>query len=121
MLSWIVGALLGFFSGLGVGGGSLLILWLTLVLETDPRTAGQINLLYFVPCALASSAIRSKRAKFPWKLILPAAAAGCAGAILGIWLGNTAETELLKKLFGVLLLAAGIRELLCRPKQKQGK
>ena len=29
----IIGTLLGFLSGLGVGGGSLLILWLTVILQ----------------------------------------------------------------------------------------
>lgn len=43
----LVSTLLGCLSGLGIGGGSLLILWLTLVLKVDPIVARQINLLFF--------------------------------------------------------------------------
>ena len=35
----IVGTVLGFLSGLGIGGGSLLILWLTIVLGMEQSTA----------------------------------------------------------------------------------
>ena len=34
--SVLVGTVLGFLSALGIGGGSLLILWLTLVLGWEP-------------------------------------------------------------------------------------
>ena len=43
----LLGIILGFLSGLGTGGGSLLILWLTLVMELDPQTARAVNLLFF--------------------------------------------------------------------------
>lgn len=45
----LVGIVLGFLSGLGVGGGSLLILWLTAVLSMEQRTAQGVNLLFFLP------------------------------------------------------------------------
>lgn len=45
----IVGTVLGFLTGLGVGGGSLLILWLTLALEMPQTAARGINLLFFCP------------------------------------------------------------------------
>ena len=48
----IVGTVLGFLTGLGVGGGSLLILWLTLVLEMPQTAARGINLLFFLPSAM---------------------------------------------------------------------
>ena len=51
----VVGAVLGFLAGIGVGGGSLLILWLTLVLKVSPAEARSINLLFFIPAALIAS------------------------------------------------------------------
>ena len=72
----IVGTILGFLSGLGVGGGSLLILWLTVVLEMDPLAARSINLLFFLPAALISSAVRIKRGNLKIKTLLPAILAG---------------------------------------------
>ena len=47
----LVGFLLGILTGLGTGGGSLLVLWLTLVLQFPPAQAKVINLLFFLPSA----------------------------------------------------------------------
>ena len=55
-MSWLLaaaaGAAAGVLSGFGVGGGTLLLLWLTLVQGMDQFRAGGINLLYFASCAL---------------------------------------------------------------------
>ena len=50
----MVGLLTGVLSGCGIGGGSLLLLWLTLVQDMPQFTAGGINLLYFLACAPAA-------------------------------------------------------------------
>ena len=57
----LVGTALGFLSGLGIGGGSMLVVWLTMVLGMDPGTARGINLLFFIPSALVAIFIRCKR------------------------------------------------------------
>lgn len=117
-ISVIVGTLLGFLSGIGVGGGSLLILWLTLIIGTDPQTARMINLLFFLPAAAISCWFRRKQGFLNRKHSLPAAAAGCIGAFTGTILLSVLSTELLRKGFGILLLATGIRELLYKPKKQ---
>lgn len=108
-----VGTLLGFLSGLGIGGGSLLILWLTVVLNTEPLTARSINLLFFIPSALVSCGLRIRQGDLRIKPLLPAAAAGCAAAAVCSWFSTMIDTAILEKLFGILLLAAGVRELFC--------
>ena len=112
----IVGTLLGFLTGLGVGGGSLLILWLTLVLEMSQTAARGINLLFFLPSAAISCYLRWKQGAVTLKKILPAIFAGCAAAALFSLISTRIDLEILKKLFGILLLATGIRELCYRPK-----
>lgn len=119
MISLLLGAVLGFLSGLGIGGGSLLILWLTLVQNIDPQTARGINLLFFLPCALIAVLFRWKQGSLPLKKILPAIAAGSASALLFSFLGTTMDLSILKKLFGVLLILTGIRELIYNPKTKR--
>ena len=57
----IVGAALGYLAGLGVGGGSLLILWLTLVLHTPGQEARLINLMFFITAAGSVSIFRWKQ------------------------------------------------------------
>lgn len=112
----IVGTLLGFLTGLGVGGGSLLILWLTLVLEMSQTAARGINLLFFLPSAAISCYLRWKQGAVTLKKILPAIFAGCAAAAVLSLISTRIDLEILRKLFGVLLLATGIRELCYRPK-----
>ena len=115
-VSIFVGTLLGFLSGLGIGGGSLLILWLTLALNMDPNTARGINLLFFLPAAAIAFAFRIKQGAVEIKRILPAILSGTAAAALFSWVGLQIDTTLLKKLFGALLLITGLRELLYKPK-----
>ena len=57
-VSLLVGTVLGFLSGLGIGGGSLLILWLTMVLDMEQSAARFVNLLFFLPSASVSCYFR---------------------------------------------------------------
>lgn len=114
----LVGTVLGFLSGLGIGGGSLLLLWLTLVLGMEQSTARAVNLLFFLPAAAVSCCFRWKQGVLDWKKMLPAMVTGCLGAVLGTRIGRVLETQLLKKGFGILLLATGLRELFWRKPQK---
>lgn len=111
-----VGTVLGFLSGLGIGGGSLLILWLTLVLDMEPSIARGINLLFFLPAAAVACFFRWKQGCIQWKLLLPAMVGGCISAALCSMLSMGMDMELLKKLFGGLLIITGLRELLYKPK-----
>lgn len=111
-----VGTVLGFLAGLGIGGGSLLMLWLTLVVGIPPEEARCINLLFFIPCGLCSCLFRMKQGDLPVKKILPAIALGCAVAAGGSFLSSAMDTTVLKKIFGCLLLFTGVREILYKPK-----
>ena len=112
----LVGIVLGFLSGLGVGGGSLLILWLTAVLSMEQRTAQGVNLLFFLPAAIAACLFHSRQGRLQWRVALPAMMAGlCA------WAATVLDTELLRKLFGGLLLATGLWELFGSHRQRKDR
>lgn len=111
-----VGLILGFLAGLGVGGGSLLILWLTLVAGMEHSAARAINLMFFIAAAGSVSFFRWQKGALELKTILPAVIGGCIAAGLCSWLGNTIDQSILRKIFGGLLLVTGIRELLYRPR-----
>lgn len=115
-VSLIVGTVLGFLTGLGVGGGSLLILWLTMALGMEQQMARGINLLFFLPAALIACIFRMKQGCVKIRTILPAVIAGCAAAAVCSWIGTQMDMEILRKLFGGLLIITGLRELLYRPK-----
>lgn len=112
-----VGTALGFLSGLGTGGGSLLILWLTLAQNVPQEEARVINLLFFVPSALIACLFRLKQGRLQMKKVLPAIVAGSISAALFAYLANQWDTQFLKKAFGILLLFTGVKELLYKPKK----
>ena len=117
MISVFMGALLGFLSGLGTGGGSLLILWLTSVMAMDYEQARLINLLFFIPSALIACLFRWKQGRLQLRRVFPAIMAGVICAAAASWIGMRLDTGLIEKLFGCLLLAAGARELFYRPRK----
>ena len=116
-VSVLTGILLGFLGGLGVGGGSLLVLWLTLCLGTDYTTARGINLLFFLPCAVIALLFRRQQGTIQFKKIIPAMVSGCIAAGIFSWLGWYLDLTILKKLFGGVLVITGFRELFYRPRK----
>ena len=116
LISILTGIALGYLAGLGIGGGSLLILWLTLVLHVPQQTARMINLLFFLTAAGSVTLIRWKQGALQIKKILPAIIAGCCAAAIFSWISLQIDVDKLKKLFGFLLLLTGVRELLYRPR-----
>jgi uncharacterized membrane protein YfcA len=115
----VVSTVLGFLAGIGVGGGSLLILWLTLVVGVEHGQARFVNLLFFLPSALVACLFRWKQGSLEIRKILPAVLAGCASAAIGSWFSYCLDMELLKKLFGGLLILTGFRELMYKPRKKE--
>ena len=114
----VVAVILGFLAGLGVGGGSLLVLWLTLAVGIDHPQARIINLAFFIPTAIISSLFRWKQGRLDYKKLLPAVLAGCVAAAGFSWLTQYLELSFLKKLFGILLLFTGLREVVYKSQSK---
>ena len=115
----IVGTAMGLLTGLGIGGGSLLILWLTMVVGMDSAASRAINLLFFLPSAVIACFFRWRQGLIPWKKIFPAIAAGAVSVALFSWLGVRMDVSLLKKLFGGLLILTGLREIFYKEKGSQ--
>lgn len=113
----IMGILFGFLAGIGIGGGSLLMLWLTLIVGMAPFEARCINLMFFIPTALCASLFRWKQGTLDIKKLALPILLGSAAAGIFSWISGSIDTELLKKVFGVLLLFTGIKELFYRPQK----
>lgn len=110
-VSILAGLVCGVISGLGIGGGSLLMVWMTAVIGLEQRTAQGINLLYFLPTAAASLILHFKNRMVDRHIAVPAAICGCITAILGAMLAQNLDTVFLKKLFSLFLLVVGAMEL----------
>ena len=116
MREWLLplaaGAATGVLSGFGVGGGTLLLVYMTAFAGMDQRLAQGINLLYFLPAGLMALPAHLKNGYVEKKALLPAIGAGLVLAALGAWAASAMEVGLLKKLFGLFLLAVGGEQLL---------
>lgn len=119
-LSALAGLVCGVLSGLGIGGGTLLMVWMTAMAGLEQRTAQGINLLYFLPTAVCALLFHVKNRLVRREIVLPAALAGAVAAALTAWLGARLDTSLLRRLFGGFLLLVGLRELLY-PRAKKDK
>lgn len=101
----------GVFASLGVGGGMILIIYLTVFEGLDQLSAQGINLLFFIPIAALSVIIHTKNKLIDWRKIIPAIITGVVGAIAGAFLAEYLGSAAIKKIFAVFILLFGIREL----------
>ena len=101
-------------SGFGIGGGSLLMLWLTDAVGIAQRSAQGINLLFFLPTAAAALLLHGRQHRIFWKVVIPAALAGCIAAALGAFGARLLQDDWLQRLFGVFLLLVGCKELFAK-------
>lgn len=117
-LAIAVGLITGVISGFGIGGGSLLIVYLTAFAAVNQYAAGGINLLYFLCCAPTAliSHIRHKRVE--WQAVLWCSLSGVITSALAAWMAGGMNTDLLRRLFGFLLLYIGARELFCKKEKR---
>lgn len=107
----LAGIICGLISGLGIGGGSILMVWMTAVAGLAQRTAQGINLLFFLPTAASALCLHVRNRLVEKKVAVPAAIMGCITAALGAMLAQNLDERLLRKLFGIFLLPVGISEI----------
>ena len=100
----LAGLVCGVLSGFGIGGGSLLMVWMTAVLSMEQKASQGVNLLYFLPCAACALIFHIKNRQIVWRAVWPAAAAGAVCAVGGALLAQQADAETLRKLFGGFLI-----------------
>ncbi len=111
MLNIITGFFSGIISGMGIGGGAILIPALILIEGVGQQMAQGINLTYFIPTAIISLFVHIKNKNVEFKTALIIGGFGIVGAILGAWLATTLNGDLLRKLFGFFLLLVGLYEI----------
>lgn len=111
MLAILIGFFSGIISGMGVGGGMILIPALTMFMGINQHTAQTINLVYFVPTAIVALIvhIKNKNVKFS---ALPMIITGIPCSLLGAYIAVGLSSSVLSKCFAVFILICGIRELM---------
>ena len=106
----------GILSGFGVGGGTLLLLYLTAFAGVPQNLAQGVNLLYFLPTAATALPAHFQNGYLDKKTAVPAILAGLAGTAVAAWAATGLDVELLHRCFGAFLLFIGLRELLAQKK-----
>lgn len=116
LVPFLAGAATGVLSGFGVGGGTLLLVYMTVFAGLDQHLAQGINLLYFLPAGLMALPAHLRNGYIEKRALVPAIGTGllCAGG--AAWAATAMEVELLRKLFGGFLMAVGTMELFGRSK-----
>ncbi len=112
----IAGALAGFLSGIisgmGIGGGAILIPVLTLWMGMGQRQAQFVNLVYFIPTAIAALYKHHKNKNIEKGMIRPLVITGTIGCACGAFFASRAGDGILRMLFGFFLGAMGIYEII---------
>lgn len=121
-MSWLLVALASFFgaalSAMGMGGGGLLLIYLTAYAGMEQLAAQGINLVFFIPIALVAIWMHTRRRLIRWRSVPVCVAVGLAGVWCGSGLAMWIGSDLLSRLFGGFLLIIGVRELFSKPKKK---
>ncbi|MDR1066535.1 MAG: sulfite exporter TauE/SafE family protein [Clostridiales bacterium] len=107
-----IGALAGVISGMGIGGGSVLIPALVIFMDMPQKAAQNINLIYFIPTALIALAVHAKNKSieksYALKLMLPGVLTAALASVTALWL----DANVLRKAFGVFMLILALYEML---------
>lgn len=111
MFNILIGLATGILSGFGIGGGSLLMLWLTIVQQMPQTLASGTNLLYFLCCAPFALILHIKNGLVDKKATLFCIIGAIPCVVFSSLMTATIDVELLHKAFGVLLLVVGGKEL----------
>ena len=122
MTAWILPFLCGLgasiISAWGVGGGTLLLLVMTLFLGVDHRTAQGINLLFFLPTAASALFCHARNDCLDNPCLKNAVPFAVAAALIGAWISNCVDVNVLRKPFGVYLLLSAVSLLWPAKKEK---
>ncbi len=113
MLNIIIGFISGIISGMGIGGGAILIPALIFIEGVSQQTAQGINLVYFIPTAIAALIMHIKNKNIDIKTAIWTGGSGIFGAAAGAFAAGFLGDNILRKLFGIFLLFVGIYEIYC--------
>lgn len=112
----LAGLLSGIIGGMGLGGGAVLIIYLTVFKKTEQLKSQGINLLFFIPIAIVAVIIYAAKKQIKWRITIPLAIGGLIGATGGFFLTDFIGGNFTAKLFGGFLIFLGVKELFFKPK-----
>ena len=107
----LTGIISGIISGTGMGGGTILILVLSIFLGVEQHIAQATNLVFFIPTSISAIIVSIKSSLIEWGTGITIAIAGVIGAIIGANISTKLDVRTLKHCFGVFLAIIAIYEI----------
>lgn len=111
MAETLIGIISGIVSGTGMGGGIILIFFLTFMLGIDQHVAQATNLIFFIPTSIVAIVVNFKNKNIDLKLAIIITIFGILGAIIGANISIHVDVKILKKCFGIFLAIIAINEI----------
>ena len=111
MLGVIFGLIAGIVTGLGMGGGTILILLLSLFMGLEQHIAQATNLVFFIPTSIAAIITNLKQKNVDLKLAISISFFGIIGAIIGAIISDNISSEHLRKYFAIFILIIALHEI----------
>lgn len=111
MKTFIASLIIALLSGMGVGSGGLLVIYLTLIESVPQLTAQGINLLFFLFAAASSLLLHIMKRKIYGGIVLILSLCGIVGSLLGSFVASSLPSHILGKIFGAMLVISGVLSL----------
>ncbi len=113
----IAGFISGALGAMGFGGGGVLIIYLTLYKDIPQLTAQGINLIFFIPSAAIALIKHNKNKLIEWKISFSYIVCGIIGVVAGFFLIRFLDEMIIRKIFSLILISVGLKELLIKNKE----
>lgn len=107
-LTIIVSFLISALMGMGIGGGGLFVIYLTLCLNFEQILAQGTNLIFFIISALFSLFIHLRKRKIRFLQVGALILFGSIGSIIFSRLANSIDPKIPRIALGILLISSGI-------------
>ena len=115
----IASFIIALLSGMGIGSGGLLVIYLTIMTDIEQLSAQGANLLFFLFSSGAALLYNIRKRNIYWSAVLFLSVIGILGALFGSFVAGIIPTGVLRKLFGTLLTVSGIVTLFKKEKQTE--
>lgn len=112
----LIGLLTGVLTGLGLGGGVILIPILVMLGTSQPE-AQAINIISYIVTATITIIVQTKKDtidKETVKKLMPMTIIAFVFCVIGAMLVFRIDTKILKKIYAVFLFTVGLKELLSK-------
>lgn len=103
MWEFLTGVVAGTVSGTGMGGGTILILVLSVLLGIEQHTAQATNLIFFIPTSISAIIVSIKAKLIEWKIGIPISIIGVIGSIIRSKYISKIRSKSIKKVFWNIL------------------